>query len=111
MNEYLEVEHGYTKKQKYKKKEPFTVKKCKICKRVYDSAENVEHYYLDWDNTYGIEEDICINCKKPEFKICSKCGKKKPIKEFYKKANNKYLSVCIECKIKQNKEYIRSKNA
>jgi hypothetical protein len=43
-------------------------------------------------------------------KICSKCGKEKPVEEFYVRNDSKdgYRSDCIECHLKQKKIY--SKN-
>ena len=41
-----------------------------------------------------------------ETKICTKCGVKKAINEFYK-SGKYYNSQCKQCKIKQNVDYAK----
>lgn len=57
--------------------------KCSVCGNV-----KPEHFF-------GLNKKICLKCQEKQKKFtCIRCGKKKPISEFY----GKYKKVCKTCK-------------
>ena len=90
-------------------------KKCKLCnqsKSVFDFRRNKQHLdgrdsvCKDCRNKQEKEKRMANKAISEKTKICSCCGKKLPITEFYNKrgAKDGHASYCKECARKKNKE-------